>query len=107
MNQRIRISLPVDFLGECSVNNGLGESLVRLFEDMGCQNSKNHPVTAALLKAQNESEKQKETGKSQKKKTCCKQRRHKLYEIYEKSQNILLILFNLLLYNTLKAKFRN
>ena len=97
VNQTIRRSLPKRltfprcFPGRAhsavfSVNNGPGESLVRLCEETGCPISKNSRVAAALLKEQSVSEKEKIRDKSQNKKTARKQRRLKLYQIYEKHQ---------------------
>ena len=43
----------------------MGESLVRLCEEMGCPISKNRQVAASLLKEQSVPEKQKERGKTQ------------------------------------------
>ena len=111
VNQAIRRSLPKRLTFPCcfpgrahsavfSVNNGPSESLVRLFEEMGCHISnnsrvaaallkeqsvsENSRVAAALLKEQSVSEKEKLRGKSKNKKTTRKQRRLKLYQIYEK-----------------------
>ena len=94
VNQPIRRSLPKRLTVPCcfpgrahsavfSVNNGPDESLVRLSEETGCPISKNSRFAAALLKEQSVSEKEKLRDKSQKKKTARKQRRLKLYQIYD------------------------
>ena len=97
VNQTIRRSLPKRmtfphcFPGRAhsavfSVNNGPGESLIRLCEETGCPISKNSRVAAALLKEQSVSEKEILRDKSQKEKSARKQRRLKWRKIYEKHQ---------------------
>ena len=78
VNQTIRRALPKRLTFPCcfssrahsavfNINNGPGESLVRLCEETGCPMSKNIQAAAALLKKQSMSEKEKSRDKSQKK----------------------------------------
>ena len=97
VNHIIRRSLPKtvtfsrNFSGRAhstifAANNGPGEALLKLCEQTGCPVPSNSRVSAALLGEQVSSEKEKERGRSAKRKLRRKQVTIKKFKIYEKNQ---------------------